>query len=337
MRSPKFNASFLSLLFLSIVTIGIIVGLLIKTFPLFAAKAIYYCQQFISTTLFQIPHFLHYLVILALAIALGIGVLSFLVQLVKTDRLRKRLLAKKASVPEEVQKTLIPLGLADKVDLIKNNNLFSLCFGILSPRIIITTGLVSTLTQKELEAVLLHEQAHMKNFDPLKILLGKTATSMFFFLPIFREFNRNMNATNELIADEWVITSQKETTFLRRALKKILSRPHTAFATFPAVSNPDYLEIRIRRIVNAPVKYNPSISLISILTCLMFFVVSWVLLQTQVYAFQTNQSTEPSYFLCSSESSCSDQCQQSAQTSRITSPEYLFFSQSLKYEAPTHR
>jgi len=338
----QFNGSFLSLLFCGVITIGIIIAIFAKTLPLTAAKAIYYCQQFISNTftsntLFQVPHSLHHFLILSLLVSLGLGILSFFIQLIKTYSLTRKLLIKKVTIPKRFQKTIDTLGLSSKVCIIRDDNLFSLCFGILSPRIIITTELAFSLKQKELEAVLLHEQAHMQNRDPLKILLGKTVASMFFFLPIFSEFNRNMTANNELAADQWAITSQEGTMFLRRALKKILSRPQVAFATVPAISNPDNLEIRIHKIVNNSSKYSPRISITSIATSILFFIFSWFLLQTPVYAFQMGQSTQSSYFVCSSENSCSQKCEHNAQASTISSPNHLFSSQSPKYELPSYK
>lgn len=342
MRITKLNGSFVSLIFSGVIATGIIVAIFAKIFPLPAAKAIYYCQQvisntFTSNTLFQVPHSLHHFLILMLIISLGLGALSFLVQLIKTYSLIQRLLTKKVHIPQRVQKTIASLNLGRKVYVIKDNNLFSLCFGVLSPRIIITTTLAFSLTQKELEAVLLHEQAHMQNRDPLKILLGKTVTSMFFFLPIFSEFNRNMNVTNELAADQWATASQKGTSFLRGALKKILSKPQVTFATVPAISNPDHLEIRIHKIVENRSKYSPRISLTSITTSILFFIFSWFLLQTPVHAFQMDQAASSSYFLCSSENSCSEKCEYNAQTSTISNPTHLFSSQSQKYEVPSYK
>ncbi|MEK7534489.1 MAG: M56 family metallopeptidase [Patescibacteria group bacterium] len=339
MRINKFNGSFLSLFFSGVVATGIIVAIFAKTLPFFAAKAIYYCQQFISNTLtsntlFQIPHTLHHFLILALIVSLVLGILSFSVQLVKTHGLLTRLLAKRVGIPNNIQRTIAFLGLGGKVYLIKDDNLFSLCFGIVSPRIIITTALVYSLTNKELEAVILHEQSHVQNHDPFKILLGKTVTSMFFFLPIFSQLNKNMNATSELVADQWAITAQRGTMFLRGALKKILSRPQVTFATVPAISNPDNLEIRISKLTNKTVQRGSGISLASIITSLLFLLLSWFILRTPVSVFSMEHSKEPSYFLCSSDNACSEQCAHNAQMSPVSSPEQLFTSGDLQYRVP---
>lgn len=335
MRITRFNGSFLSLIFLSIITIFITLALFTKSLPILAAKTLYFCQQFISNTLFQIPHTIPNTFILTLGVAVTLGALSFLVQLWKTQKLVKRLLLKRISITKRVGKILTPLGLENKVYLIEEPNLFSFCFGIISPYIIITTGLVSSLNNKELEAVLLHEQSHLHSRDPLKILLGKTVSWMFFFLPIFRELYNNMNTTNEILADRFVIRSQGNPSFLKSTLKKILIKPQIRFATVPAISNPDSLEIRIHRIVNPTVKYNYGVSIISILTSIVFFIASWFILQVPVNAFQMEPhmeaSMEPSYFLCSTGNACQQECHHKAQTSTIMTPEELFSPVTPKY------
>lgn len=334
MRINRFNGSFLSLVFLSIVTIFITLALFTKTLPILAAKTLYFCQQFISNTLFQIPHTIPNTLVLTLGIAVTLSTISFFIQLLKTQKLVKGLLLKRITITKRVEKVLTPLGLENKVYLIEDPNLFSFCFGIISPYIIITTGLVSSLADKELEAVLLHEQAHLQSRDPLKILFGKTISWMFFFLPIFRELNSNVNTTNEILADRFVITSQGNSSFLKSTLKKILTKPQIRFATVPAISNPDSLEIRIHRIVNPKVKGNFGVSIISILTSIVFFAASLLFLQVPVNAFQMEKESMPSYFMCSSDNACRQECNHNAQTSTVSSPEDLF-SKNINFSSST--
>ncbi len=309
MKANKFNGSFFLLLFSSTITIGIIAAIFAKTLPLFAAKVIYYCKQLFSSTVFQIPHLLGIVIVSLLVTALMLGILSFLIQLFKTNMLLKKLLLRRVIMPKRVWKIIFPLGLGNNVYLVNDKNLFSFCAGIVLPRIIITTGLVESLTNKELEAVFLHEQAHLQSRDPLKIILGKTLASMFFFLPIFSQLNRNMNATNEILADRFVLNSQRGTIYLRGALKKILRTPQVALATVPGIASPDHLEIRIRRLMNPTIQHSFRVSLLSIFTSLVFLTLGLLFLQAPVSAFQTQHSAYPSYFLCSADNACSRECQ----------------------------
>ena len=232
-----------------------------------------FCQQSISNSL-----------ILAGVLILLIGVASFLVQLYKTWILRERFAWRTVALPKRVQRIIAVLNLKNRVDVIADANLFSFCVGLFSPRVMISTGLVGSLSDKELEAVFLHEQAHIQNFDPLKMIFGQTIASMFFFLPIFHELNKNMITINELMADNWAVKKQQIATFIKRAMKKILVSPQVAIVAVPAVSHPDSLEIRIYRLVNPGIKHNFYLSRASIIITILFLGLGLFVWQTPVKA-----------------------------------------------------
>lgn len=256
-----------------------------------------FCQQFLSSSLLQIP----------LVFMLLIGVLSLLIQVYKTQALWKRFARQIVVLPKRVQNVIAALNLKNRVYVVADANLFSFCVGLFSPRVVISTGLVGSLSDKELEAVLIHEQAHIQNYDPLKMVFGKTIASMFFFLPIFAELNKNMITVNELMADNWTIQKQQTSTFIKGAMKKILSAPQVALAVVPAISNPDSLEVRIYRLVNPNIKHTMYLSWANIVTTILFLALGLFLLQTPVNAQR-------------------EQCHNKAQMSPIASPENLFSS-----------
>lgn len=290
-------------------TVGLMMMVLIKkTSPLFTSKTLFLCQKFISDVIFELPRSLPAVLALTIGVVLGIGLLSFLLQLVRTDLLLRKLLRKRVEIPKDLVKIMAISGLTNQVILVNDNTLYSFCGGIFSPYIVVTTALVRSLTEKELEAVLLHEQSHLVSRDPLKVLVGKTFSSMFFFLPIFGELHKNIEAVNELLADQWTINRQQESTFLRQALKKILTAPQLNLGMVAHVSGPDFLEIRIHRLVNPGVKHKFRLSLVSIITTTIFFFASWFLLQTPVSAFHIDSGTDSAYFLCLRNQSCSSQC-----------------------------
>ena len=320
------NKGFIILLFLSAVTGGVLVALTAKIFPLFAAKTVYFCQQFLSNTLFHIPRVFPNTLILAVVLILLIGVVSFLIQLHKTRGLWKRFAPQVIALPKRIQNIIAVLHLENRMHVVADANLFSFCVGLFSPRVMISTGLVGSLSDKELEAVLIHEQAHIQNYDPLKIVFGKTIASMFFFLPIFQELYKNMITGNELLADNWTIQIQQTSVFLKGAMKKILAVEQVAIAEVPAISNPDSLEIRIYRLVNPNIKHDFYLSPASIITTILFLALGLFVLQTPVNAFQLEHSSESSYFFCSGDNICRQQCQHNAQMSPVASPENLFSS-----------
>ena len=304
----KSNFHFYILISFALTAGAVMIAVLNKVFPLFISKGLFLCQKFISNVMFEIPNSFPGVFVLAIGAVLGIGLLSFLLQLGRTHLLVRKLFANKVNIPKKLINVIATLGLTDKVILIKDKDLFSFCYGIFSPHIVLTTTLLKTLTNRELEAVLLHEQSHLMNRDTLKVLIGKTFSSMFFFLPIFRELHKNTEAINELLADQWAIGYQEKTTFLRSALKKMLLSPQLDFATVSNASGPDYFEIRIHRLVNPGIKYHSNVSLKSLLTGIIFIFLSWFLLITPVNASHMETQSNYDYFLCSEDQSCPNRC-----------------------------
>lgn len=320
----RINYSFYVLALSALAVSSIIIALLSKVSPLFTSKALFLCQKFISDVMFELPRSLPNVFILAIGVVLGTGLLSFLLQLGRTHLLIRKLLVKRVNIPEDLVMVVASLGLTKKVILVNDRNLFSFCCGIFSPHIVITTGLVKSLTDRELEAVLLHEQSHLISRDPIKVLMGKTFSSTFFFLPIFRELHKNIEAVNELLADQWTISHQQKSTFLRGALKKILATPQVNLNFVSNVSGPDYFEIRIHRLVNPGIKHKFELSLGSLITTFLFVFVSWFLLQTPVNAAHMDSQSGSTYFLCSVDQPCSAQCRPYFERSTTYIPAHSF-------------
>ncbi len=308
LEMKRINYSFVCLTLSALVVSSIVIALLNKISPLFSSKTLFLCQKFISDVMFELPSSLPNVFISAIGVVLGIGLLSFLLQLCRTHLLLRKLLINKVNIPKGLVGVVATLGLTNKVILINNNNLFSFCCGVLSPQIVVTTGLVRSLTKKELEAVFLHEQSHLVSRDPIKVLIGKTFSSMFFFLPVFAELHKNIEAVNELLADQCTINYQQKSTFLRGALKKILATPQANMNFVSNISGPDFFEIRIHRLVNPGMKHKFRLSLVSLVTTFLFVFMSWFLLQTPVSAFHMDSKSNSTYFLCSQDQSCTEQC-----------------------------
>ena len=331
----RINYSFYFLIFNAAIVSSVLIVFLYKTFPLSSSKTLFFCQKLISDIMIEIPRSLSGTLVLTTGAILTIGLLSFLVQLIRTHLLLRRLLKNKVKITGNLIKIIASLGLTNKVTLVKDNNLFSFCFGVFSPHIVITTALINSLAEKELEAVLLHEQSHLINKDPMKLLVGKTISSMFFFLPIFRELHKNIEGVNELLADQWTIKYQQRTTFLRGALKKILSTPQLNLATVSGVSGPDYFEIRIYRLVNPGVKHKFTVSLISLFTSIIFVLTSWFLLLTPVNANHMGFHSSSPATLGSSDQTCSEQCHSAIDKRKTYAPsQSIFVEKECKHNDP---
>ncbi len=75
------------------------------------------------------------------------------------------------------------------------------CAGLVRPRIYISTGATSLLSDDELDAVLAHEAHHVRVRDPLRVFVVRVVTDALFFLPAARRLADRYAALAELAAD----------------------------------------------------------------------------------------------------------------------------------------
>ena len=147
----RINTSFYILILSALTVSSIIIALLSKASPLFTSKALFLCQKFISNTMFKVPPSVPHALVLAIGVILGIGLLSFLLQLVRTRIFLRKLLIKRIDPFPDLVKISKSLSLKDKVILVEDENLFSFCCGVKSCFIVVSTGLIRSLSDKELE------------------------------------------------------------------------------------------------------------------------------------------------------------------------------------------
>ena len=80
-----------------------------------------------------------------------------------------------------------------------------LVVGIFRPMILIPTGLISGLTPGELEAVLVHELAHIRRFDPVVNVLQRLVEAVLFFHPAVWWVSRCVSVERENACDDLVL------------------------------------------------------------------------------------------------------------------------------------
>ncbi|MAS35482.1 MAG: hypothetical protein CL610_15835 [Anaerolineaceae bacterium] len=89
--------------------------------------------------------------------------------------------------------------------LVQATEPLAFCHGFLEPKICLSTGLVDLLSPVQLQAVLLHEDYHRQQFDPLRILVVRAISAALFFLPFVREWCRLFEIKLELEADHHAV------------------------------------------------------------------------------------------------------------------------------------
>jgi Zn-dependent protease with chaperone function len=81
------------------------------------------------------------------------------------------------------------------------------CVGLLHPRVYVSEGLLATLDDEELAAVLAHEAHHARRRDPLRLFLGRTLAAGLFFLPVLGRLGEQHARLVELDADRAAVRS----------------------------------------------------------------------------------------------------------------------------------
>lgn len=125
---------------------------------------------------------------------------------------------------------------------------YALTYGALRPRILVTTGLLRTLSDAELAAVLTHEQQHLRSRDPLKNVLARAILARHFYLPGLTGLRDRFTSGRELSADRSAMAAHGVRA-LAGALLKVTDGPAWAAASpSAAMSTKALLEARIRQL-----------------------------------------------------------------------------------------
>ena len=131
-----------------------------------------------------------------------------------------------------------------KVLLIEDDRCFCCCAGLLAPRIIISTEMLSRLDDDELTAVLAHERAHAQRRDPARAVAVRVAASALFYLPLARHLANKALVASELGADASA-SSVSGKDALVGALLKVLGEVRPALGGATEMASLGALDARI--------------------------------------------------------------------------------------------
>src|SRR5206468_7180193 len=119
-----------------------------------------------------------------------------------TAVLIRTLVARKVSVPARVATAALGLGLEGRVDVVADDRPFSFCYWFLRPRICLSTALVDRLDIDELRAVLLHERYHLRQRDPLRLVIARYFAAGLYVVPVVDELVGFFTLQKEIAADQ---------------------------------------------------------------------------------------------------------------------------------------
>ena len=176
------------------------------------------------------------------------GVRSLVLQLRASARLSGRVRDMTMPPPPALAEASRRAGLARRLHMVDSPERFSFAYGALTPRIAISRGLVETASAEELDAVLVHERYHVRNLDPLKVLLVRALPAALFYLPALRDLRSRYIAGRELAADRSALAKCGRRP-LAGALLKVVETPRwPELSTAAAIGGADLLDVRIAQL-----------------------------------------------------------------------------------------
>jgi beta-lactamase regulating signal transducer with metallopeptidase domain len=181
-------------------------------------------------------------------IVLGAG--SLLRQLAGTAKLIRALLARTVAMPARVRSAAHGLGLDGRIDVVADERPFSFCYWFLRPRICLSTALVRRLDHDELRAVLLQERYHLRQRDPLRLVVARSCAAGLYVVPVVDELVGYYTLQKEIAADEEAVYAAGGVRALARALYKVLPEADdVSLGLLVPVSSLSITEARIERLV----------------------------------------------------------------------------------------
>jgi Zn-dependent protease with chaperone function len=165
-------------------------------------------------------------------------------------------------VPALLQDEAAPLGLATRLDVVAGADAFAITYGLIRPRILVSTGLAAALAPAEISAVLAHEREHLRHWDPLRLLAARLVAAWGCYLPAAGWLARRAALRRELAADRAAAGSAGRGV-LAAALLKLASLPASPAlaAASPAGDGRRSLEARITQLeAGRPLRQRPAVS-----------------------------------------------------------------------------
>jgi len=196
-----------------------------------------------------------------------------------------------------VKRTAAYLGIKKEVKIYFSNIIKSpVTIGFLKPLILVPVASINHLTTDQLEALLLHELAHIKRADYLINILQSIIEIILFFNPFVQLLGRLIKKERENSCDDWVLQFQYKPAVYAEALLRIASISSVASFAMNATGNNNDLLSRVKRMLNKQEKnynYRNQVFALLLIT-IMLSSVAWLNPQTKYNSSSNSNNTAES-------------------------------------------
>jgi bla regulator protein BlaR1 len=149
-----------------------------------------------------------------------------------------------------VNKVAVQLGITKKIQIFLSNTITTpLTIGFLKPVILIPVASINHLTTDQLEAVLLHELAHIKRYDYLANMILSVVEISLFFNPFTQLLSKSIRKERENSCDDWVLQFQYDASLYAEALLRIAYLQTAPAFAMAASGKKNDLLVRVKRMI----------------------------------------------------------------------------------------
>ena len=175
-------------------------------------------------------------------------------------RMRTLLRSSARPIPPFIQNVAAGLGCAARVDMVSGEEAFAVTYGLMRPRILVSTGLATALDPAEIAAVLVHELEHVRHRDPLRLLAARLFAAWGCYLPAAGWLAGRAALRRELAADR-AAARRAGRDALAGALLKLASTPVCPAVAAASQDGPGSMEARVTQLESGrPPRQRPAVS-----------------------------------------------------------------------------
>jgi len=216
-----------------------------------------YHSQTQLTSLFPDLEFFFPLLIVIYITGVAVMTIKLTMDLLQLRQIRrKQVLPIDSAWQQHLDKLLLQLQLSRKVKLLISEHIqVPVMIGFLKPLIILPVIMFNNLTAEQLEAILLHELAHIKRNDYLLNIFQSIIETILFFNPFIWLISKNIRIEREHCCDDLVITGKVHPLHYAKALVALEEYRLTVNTlAMAAANNKQHLFHRIKRIMEMKTK-----------------------------------------------------------------------------------
>lgn len=177
-----------------------------------------------------------------------LGARSLHRQVISSRRLAERVRSLALPLPDELADAAGRAGLAGRVVFVDSSEWFSFAYGTLTPCVAVSRGLFHGISAEELRAVLEHERYHVRNLDPLKVLIVRALPATFFFMPVLGDLRLRYVAARELAADRRAVRECGRRALVGALLKVVRGPAWGELEVAAAIGGQELIDLRVEQL-----------------------------------------------------------------------------------------